>query len=404
MEIQLTNGLRVVYAHMPHVRTVAVGVFAGAGSRLETAENNGISHFIEHMLFKGTKRRSARDIACEMDAIGGNLNAYTTREYTCYYGKVVDTELETVFDILSDMYLSASFNPQDCELERGVILEEISMYEDSPEDVAVELLQQIAWGKDALGYSISGTADSVKNISRDDLLQFWETHYTAENTVLAIAGSFDQNHMLHLAEKYFGSMRHGLCYMDYPTVSFCSGYEKKEKDIEQAHLCIGWQGLPQEAEDRYAAALLCNAFGGGMSSRLFQKIREEKGLCYSVYAAPDAFKNAGMLMVYAGTSLENADVVRDLILEEAIALSKNGLTEAEIQRGKSQMRSNYIMGLENVSGRMQAIGRSSLLHGLVRQEEEVLTGIESVTGAQIKMLAEKLLKGDRAEAFFCPTK
>ncbi len=404
MEFKLTNGLRVVHAHMPHVRTVAVGVFVGAGSRLETAENNGISHFIEHMLFKGTSRRSAKDIACEMDAIGGNLNAYTTREYTCYYAKAIDEEFERIFDILSDMYLSSSFHESDVELERSVILEEISMYEDSPEDVAVELLNRIAWSNDALGYSISGSQTSVKGITREALVQFWEKHYTAENTVIAIAGNIHADEALRVTEKYFGTMRRGTAFTNYHKVSFHGGFTKREKDIEQAHLCIAWPGLPQETEDRYAAAVLCNAFGGGMSSRLFQKIREEKGLAYSVYAVPDAFKNAGMFMVYAGTSLENAETVREMIFDEASSIAKHGLTVAEIARGKSQMRSGFIMGLESASGRMQSMGRSVLLHGTVRDEETVLKGIENITQTQIKILAQSTLTAETAEAFLCPKK
>lgn len=402
MELHLKNGLRIVYEKVPHVRSVAVGVFAGAGSRLEMAQENGICHYIEHMLFKGTARRTAKDIACEMDAIGGNLNAYTTREYTCFYAKAVDEEIEKLFDILSDMYLFSAFSEEDVELERGVILEEINMYEDSPEDVAIELLSRVAWGDNPLGYSIAGTLETVSAITREDLYRFWKKHYTAKNTVIAVCGNFDAGHLHRLAEKYFGQMESGMPYTMYRSVPFSAGKAMREKDIEQAHICIGWPGIPQNSEARYAAAILSNAFGGGMSSRLFQKIREEKGLVYSIYAAPDAFKNAGMLLVYAGTSPENAQKVRQMILDEAADIQSAGLTEAELVRGRNQLRSSYILGLESVSGRMQTIGRSTLLYDTVKSADEVLLGIQNVSASDIKALAEQILSADRAETVVCP--
>ncbi|MDD6308633.1 MAG: pitrilysin family protein [Clostridia bacterium] len=403
MEFQLANGLRVVCAHMPYMRSVAVGVFVGVGSRMETERENGISHFIEHMLFKGTKRRSAQEIACEMDAIGGNLNAYTTREYTCFYAKAVQEEIERLFDILSDMCLSSVFAPRDIELERSVILEEINMYEDSPEDVVLEMLSRNAWGENALGRSIAGKTQTVSAITGQEIKGFWETYYQGANTVVSVAGNFDVALVERLAKQYFGGMGTGHC-AQYQPAQFDATHATREKDIEQTHYAIAYPGVSQNAPERYSMAVLANAFGGGMSSRLFQKIREEKGLVYSVYAAPDAFRYEGMLMVYAGMSPEHTEQVQTLIQEEVEDVANNGLTHEEVIRGISQLKSGYVMGLESVSGRMQSLGRSILLYGTAKTEEEVLAGIAGVTEDEVRLLAKKVFTADFAEALVCPKK
>ncbi len=402
MNTKLKNGLRIVGEKMPHVRSVAVGVWVGVGSRAETAEENGISHFMEHMLFKGTERRSAARIAADMDCIGGNLNAYTTREYICYYAKSVDTDVETVFDILSDMYQNSLLAETETELERNVILEEISMYEDSPEDVAQELLAKTVWGNDPLGYGIAGTKETVSAISASDLRAFMAKYYTAENTVIAVAGNFEEDTLLELCDKYFGTLRAGESYTAYGKVPFCAGKSEKEKDIEQTHIAIGLPGLPQNAEARFALSALCGAFGGGMSSRLFQKIREEKGLAYTIYATPEGFKNTGLINIYAGVSPENADMVVSLIQKEMQDIVKNGLSEAEFARSISQMRAGYIMGQESVSGRMQGLGRNMLLYNKMHSGAEVLAGIEGATREKAEALAKQLFCGAWAEARVCP--
>jgi len=402
LNLTLKNGLRIVGEEMPHVRSVSVGLWVGVGSRAETAAENGISHFMEHMLFKGTAKRTAGQIACEMDAIGGNLNAFTTREYTCYYAKCVDTDVETVFDILSDMYTGSLLDEAETELERGVILEEISMYEDSPEDVAQEMLAALVWGNDPLGYGIAGTRDTVQAISSGDLRRFREKYYTARNTVLSVAGSFDERKIIELAEQYFGTVSVGTPHTDYGQVSFCTGRRNKEKDIEQTHIAIGYPGIEQNSPSRYDMAAFCGALGGGMSSRLFQKIREEKGLAYTIYAAPESFKNAGMLNIYAGVSPENADHVSALIRKEIEDILQNGLTDTEVARSLSQMRASYIMGQESVSGRMQNLGRNMLLYGKIYSPDEILGGIERISRTGIEALAHQLLSDEWAEVRVCP--
>ncbi len=387
---------------MPHVRSVSVGVWVGVGSRAESPAEGGISHFMEHMLFKGTEKRTAAQIASEMDAIGGNLNAFTTREYTCYYAKSIDEDIEKVFDILSDMYMHSRLAEEETELERGVILEEISMYEDSPEDVVQESLAKLAWGKDPLGYGIAGTKETVAGITARDLRAFQKKYYTADNTVLAIAGNFDAEKVLALAEQYFGALPNGEIFTEYSSVPFCKGSVTRTKDIEQTHIAIAYPGLSQNDPDKYVMAAFAGAFGGGMSSRLFQKIREEKGLAYSIYASPEGFKNAGMLNIYAGVSPENADLVVDLIGREVEDLLQNGILEEELLRSLSQMRTGYIMGRESVSGRMQTLGRNMLLYNTVPYAEEVLSEMQSVTKERVDALIRRLLSKERAEARVCP--
>ena len=402
MNMKLKNGLRVVGEQMPGVRSVSVGVWVGVGSRRETAKENGISHFMEHMLFKGTEKRTAGQIACEMDAIGGNLNAFTTREFTCYYAKSVDEDVETVFDILSDMVLSSRLAEEETNLERGVILEEISMYEDSPEDVAQELLAKTVWGENPLGFGIAGTKESVCAISANDLRRFHEKYYTAGNIVLAVAGSFDEDRISALAEKYFGALREGEAYTAYEPVPFLAEKREKKKEIEQTHIAIAYPGIAQNDAERYVMAAFAGAFGGGMSSRLFQKIREEKGLAYSIYATPESFKNTGIVNIYAGVSPENADKVVNLIDTEIQDILQKGIGEEELSRSISQLRASYIMGQESVSGRMQVLGRNMLLYDKIQTAQEVLAGIESVTKPRVDALARRLLCQERAEVRVCP--
>lgn len=402
MIIKLKNGLRVIYEKIPYVKSVSVGVWVGAGSRLENEHNNGISHFIEHMLFKGTEKRSAAQIAKEMDFIGGNLNAFTLRECTCFYAKAIDENLEKVIDILSDMCLYAKISERDTELERGVILEEISMYEDSPEDVVMELLAGTAWKDSPLGYSISGTSLTVSEINSRDMHQYMEKYYNAQNCVLAVAGNFDEKELLELAEKYFGGMRQGANYTDFPKTGFYKGKALKYKDIEQTHLCIGYEAMPQDSPDIYALAVLNSAFGSGMSSRLFQKIREEKGLAYSVYSAADCMKDTGLMLIYAGLSPENTEMVLEMIMSEIKLLLQGGLEITEFERGKSQIKSSYIMGLESVSGHMNAIGKGLLLQDMVKTSDEVIHGIETVSEADVQRVTESIFGGSIALAIVSP--
>lgn len=395
----LNNGLRIICEKIPYVKSVSVGLWVGAGSRLENEQNNGISHFVEHMLFKGTNGRTAQMIAEEMDFIGGYLNAFTSRECTCYYAKVIDAHIETAIDLLSDMFINARLSPEDIELERKVILEEISMYEDSPEDVVLDLLSSAAWKGDSIGYTVSGRHESVSAIDRESMRAFMDKYYTAKNTVLAVAGNFDEKELIMLSNKYFGELSPGdRQYTDYKTPDFTPEFLFKEKDIEQTHMCIGFRGVPFESDELYAEAVLSNILGGGMSSRLFQKIREARGLAYSVYSAPESYKGAGLFYVYAALSPDNTDLVRELIIQEIESLKNNGVGEYELTRGREQLRGSYIMGLESVSGRMNSLGRAELLTGRPKTPETVLEGISSVDNEAIEKIIRKVLGGGAAES------
>lgn len=394
----LSNGLRVIFEQIPYVRSVSVGVWAGVGSRSESAETMGISHFAEHMLFKGTEERTAKDIAEEMDSIGGQINAFTGRECTCYYTKTLDTHLETAVGILADMYLNSKLAPADIELERGVILEEIAMYEDSPEDLAHDNLSLAAWGDNPLGFQISGTRESVESISRERLFAFVKKYYTAKNTVISVAGSFDEGKLLSLIEQGLSAALPGEDMTDFSPAVFKPGSSQVKKDIEQAHLCLAFNGIKQHSAEIYALAVLNNIFGSGMSSRLFQNVRENRGIAYSIYSGMDAFKNAGMFSIYAGLNPGKLELTRGIILDEIEALKKSGITEYELKKGVEQLKGNYIMSLENISSRMSAIGKNELLFGLVRTPDEILALIDEVDFAAVENVINLIFSGDFAQS------
>jgi len=394
----LKNGLKVVYEKIPYVKSVSIGVWAGVGSIREDVKNNGISHFAEHMLFKGTEKRSARDIAEEMDFIGGHLNAFTSKETTCYYAKVIDKSLEVAIDILSDMYINSKFDSEDIELERKVILEEISMYEDSPEDVVLDTLAKASWGESSLGFSVSGEGATVEKLCRDDLVAFADKYYTAENTVISVAGNFDEENLINLLEKYFGSIRRGGKVEILTPAAFNCGREVREKDIEQTHIALAFNGIPYESDEIYSEAVLCNVFGGTMSSRLFQKIREEKGLCYSVYSATESFHTNGAFYIYAGVSPENTEKVKEIILEEIESLKKDGITPYELKKGKQQLSGSYLLSFESIGARMNSMGKSTVLGERIKTADEVMAGIEAVNAESINMIINKIFNGGYAES------
>ncbi|MBQ7718874.1 MAG: insulinase family protein [Clostridia bacterium] len=393
----LANGLRIIYEKIPYVKSVSVGVWAGVGSRVETRENNGISHFAEHMLFKGTKTRSSQDISEEIDFIGGYLNAFTSRECTCYYAKVIDEHIDTALDILSDIYINSVFNEAAIDLERKVIIEEINMYEDSPEDVVLDLLEVAAWGDDSLGFSVSGTAENVNSINRKSLLAFTEKYYTAENTVIAVAGNFDEEKLTKSIEKYFKNIRTGgRSYAEYSKPEFAGDYITRKKDIEQTHLAIAFETPQGDTNDIYAEAVLSNVFGATMSSRLFRKVREEKGLAYSIYSSPERCSNAGLFYIYAALSNENLKPVQDIILNEIMALKRDGISQKELLWGKGQLRGSYIMSLESIEQRMNALGKRAVLNKKIKTPEEILAGIDAVDTDKIDSLVDKIFSGKMA--------
>lgn len=398
IEKTLSNGLTVILENIPYVKSVSVGIWAGVGSRAEEPGVNGLSHFAEHMLFKGTKKRTARDIAEETDFMGGNLNAFTSRECTCYYAKVIDRDIEAALDILSDMYKNSLFAPDDVEREKKVITEEISMYEDSPEDLVLDGLAKAAWGDSSLGFTVTGAPETVMGFTRDDLHEFVRKHYNANNTVLAVAGSFSSEDVLCAAEKYLGDIPGGESYTDYGAAEFKAGTFEREKDIEQSHIAFGFQGAGSGEDAIFAEAVVCNILGGAASSRLFRKVREERGLAYSVYSVPESYKNAGMLYIYAGLSPENFAEAEEIILKETELLLKNGVSREELRRGVQQLRSEYILGLENVSARMQAIGKNRLMHEKIKSPDEIIAGIDAVDETKVNNIIKDIFSSAPARS------
>ncbi|WP_438432497.1 M16 family metallopeptidase [Gorillibacterium sp. sgz500922] len=394
---QLSNGLRVVLEPIPTLRSVSFGIWVKAGSRNESPEQNGITHFIEHMLFKGTDRHTAKDIADIFDGIGGNVNAFTTKEYTCYYAKVLDEHLPIAVDVLSDMFFHSRFEQEELNKERGVILEEISMYEDTPDDLVHDLIAKAAYDHHPLGYTILGTEANLKRFTPDTLRDYMKERYRVEDIVIAVAGHYPES-ILELLEEKFGSYRNtGPEAATEPPI-FQSGLEFFRKKTEQNHICLSLPGCGLNDDRLYSMILLNNALGGGMSSRLFQEIREKRGLAYSVYSYHSAHADSGMFTIYAGTAPKQTDEVLKLTFEILNEVIEQGLSPEELRRGKEQMKGSLILGLESSSSRMNRIGKNELMLGKHPSIDELLNRIEAVTLENVRELTRDLFSQPFAAA------
>jgi predicted Zn-dependent peptidase len=387
----LPGGLRVVLEHIPYVRSVSVGVWVGVGSRHEPCESAGISHLVEHLLFKGTERRSARQIAEEMDVIGGLLNGYTSKEYTCYYVKVLDEHLEKAVDLLSDLVLSPRFDPADLAKEKGVILEELKMYEDTPDELAGDLLAEAAWGGDPLGRAILGEEATIDGMSSETVTGHHRSTYRQGATVVALAGNVTDEEGLGLVRRYFSAMTGEGGRERPPAPSFGPGCRLKTKKVEQAHVCVGYEAVPLSDPALFDSHLLAGILGGGSSSRLFQSIREERGLAYSVYSYAAPYSDTGLFGVYAGVSPDNVLEVLRLIAAEIRDIRENGPDPEELGRAKEQVKSSILLGLENTSNRMSRLGKSLLLMGRTISPDELARRIEAVTLESVTGLARRML-------------
>ncbi len=378
-QITLPNGLRIIGERIPHFRSVSVGLWLGSGSQYESVPEAGVSHFLEHMVFKGTEKRTARQIAEEMDAVGGQLNAFTAKECTCFYAKVVDEHLPLAMDVISDLVTHPTFDPGEMAKEKGVVLEEIAMAEDTPEDLVHELIMLAHYGDQAVSRPILGTEDSVSGCAREKLHGYWQRMYRPQNAVLAIAGNYDWQAVLDMANDLLGGWRaEGFERLPCVTCEVAPVVQFKEKDIEQVHICLGYPALPMGDVRNYDISIFNSVFGGAMSSRLFQKIREELGMAYTVYSYPNTYMDTGMLSVYAATNPETAVQVYDMILQEARAIAEGGMTRQEFDMAREQLKSGYILGLESTSARMQSNGRRLLLMDKTRTESETLDAINAV--------------------------
>lgn len=387
----LENGLHVVGERLPYLRSVSIGVWMRVGSMMETPAENGLSHFLEHMVFKGTEKRSTRDIAEEMDAVGGQMNAFTGKDCTCFYAKVIDEDLPLAVDILSDMTLHASLDETEFKKERGVILEEISMEEDSPEDVVHELLSRIQFGNQAAGMPILGPAEQIAAYTRDDLANYRARHYHPENCVVALAGNYDPEQVLALIQQYFGEWKKSGQRQTVPPMQPIPGQKAaKEKDTEQLHICLGYPGTFLGSDELYPMSVMNNLLGGAMSSRLFQKIREEMGMAYSIYTYPSTYVGCGTFAVYAGVSPKNGHAVLDETLKQLDLLCRDGVTEKEFREAKNQLRGSYLLGLESPGSRMQSMGRGQLHLDRCRTPEETVAKIEAVTIESVNAVARRI--------------
>ncbi len=395
--ITLKNKIRLVYDYMPSVKTVAVGVFVKAGSAFEAPEQSGISHFIEHMIFKGTKTRTARDISYVIDAVGGEINAYTARELTCFYTKTLCESAPLCFELLSDMIFSSKFEDSAIKTEKAVVCDEIDMCEDAPEELVHDILNEICYPDHPIGSNILGTKQTVKSFSRQMILDYMKDRYCADTIVVSVAGGVTKDEVVSLAEKYFGNAE--VCKKaaesDFGLPVFVTAKERKKKHVEQFNIAIALPAVERAHPDVNAVNLIGNILGGSASSRLFQHIREEKGLAYCVYSGSNTFMQTGYTSIYAACAPKNADTVMNLIEKEVNEIYKNSLTDEDIEFAKKQMKGSCIMGLEGALGVMGANGRRALLHGGTKTVDEYISEIEKISKESVKN-ASKLFDMSKA--------
>lgn len=398
-EHTLSNGVRLIAEPIPYFRSVAVGIWVRTGSVNERKEQNGYSHFIEHMLFKGTERRSAMQISSEIDEIGGQLNAFTSKECTCYYATVRDEHIDIAMDVLSDMFLHSAFDPAEIAKEKGVVIEEIHMVEDTPEDLVHELSSSLYFAGHPLSRPILGPEQNIASLDRAGLVGYFNERYGPEEIVIACAGKIDSERFVDLCERHFGDYKAAPTAVKdkVPPVTGNNSegrYNGRVKDIEQLHLCLALPGVDSESEDLYTLSVLSNILGGGMSSRLFQSLREEHGLVYTIYAYPTIYQAGGKLAIYAALNASQGVKAAQLIQEELNRL-KDDLTQEEVTKTKEQLKGNYILGQESTSSRMSAIGKGKLMRNFVRTEDQILALIEQVTLQDVRRLFAQMMESDR---------
>lgn len=391
------NGLRVVLENIRSVRSVTIGIWVLAGSRNETKLNNGISHFLEHMFFKGTDSRSAKDIAEAFDAVGGQVNAFTSKEYTCFYAKVLDTHKDYALDILADMFFNSKLDPEEMEREKKVVLEEIKMAEDTPDDIVHDLLATASYGEHPLGFPILGTEETLASFKSDHIRNYIKENYTPDNVVISIAGNVDESFFKQV-EGYFGNYESKFDGNRYTKPDFLNEQLVRKKETEQAHLCIGYNGLAIDDKDVYSLVITNNVLGGSMSSRLFQEIREQRGLAYSVFSYHSSFLDNGLLTIYAGTGKEQLPLLKDTITATINDLIKNGLTDKELNNSKEQLKGNLVLSLESTNSRMSRNGRNELMLKRHRSLDQMIDEINEVDRATTNRVIHSLFTASSSSA------
>lgn len=388
---KLKNGIRVIGEENDFVRTISIGIWIRNGSVDEDTTTNGISHFIEHMVFKGTTKRTARDIADEMAEVGGRINAFTAKEYMCYYAHVLDNHFVVALDVLSDMICNSTFNVDDMEKEKGVILEEIKMCDDSPEDIIMDVLENDVWQGHSLSYNILGTKENIKRFTREEVLAYLEKHYVADNIVISIVGKMVFDNVLEMLEKSFSSISSKKPSDRLTHTQYKESFSIKNKDIEQAHICLAFPSISYDSDEVYKLSVLNTILGGGINSRLFQTVREEKGLAYAIYSFPESYKYGGLFNVYAASSPDLIEEVLISILEELDKLTKKGFNEKELIVTKEQIKSNMIIGLESMNSRMTNYGKSKLILDYVKSQDEMIENINAVTVDALLAFSREIL-------------
>ena len=388
----LDNGIQVITEEISYVHSVSVGIWVQAGSRDERSGENGISHFIEHMLFKGTKRRSAHQIAKEIDAVGGVLNAFTSKEFSSFYAKVLAEHLPVALDLLFDLYLNSLFSDEELEKERQVIVQEISMVEDTPDEYIHDLFSQSFWPRHPLGFPILGRLDTISRMNRDKLLKFFREHYLRAKPIIVAAGKLKHENLLRPVKEILEETKTREKRRQSTPPRPHPHLQVKNKKLEQVHLVLGTQGLPATHPQRFAFSILNTILGGGMSSRLFQEIREKRGLAYSVYSFLSSFMDSGMLGVYVGTGDNTLSRVLQLILREMKKLSENSLGPKELRSAKEQLKGNLLLSLESMDSRMGRLAKNQLYYNRFVSTEEIIEGIEKVKAEEVTALAHQTFK------------
>ena len=392
----LSNGIRVITEHMPYVRSVSLGVWIGTGSRRETPEENGISHFIEHMVFKGTKHRSAEDIARSVDSIGGGLDAFTSKEMVSYNTKVLDEHLPIAFDVLSDLVLNPLFRDEDIEKEKGVILEELKMEVDNPEYLLHEIFSSNFFKDHSLGKPILGTKATVQSFHRDMLREYWTRIYSPENLLITAAGNLNHDRLVDLARAQFESLpKSGTLAPEMKPEAHSRLVFKNKTSLEQTHLYLGVPAYAISHPARFTCYVLNTVLGGGMSSRLFQNIREKQGLAYSVYSDLSMYTDTGCMAIYAGTSVETAGQVVDSIVRELRDIKQSPVPPEELRRAKDHLKGSFVLGLESTSSRMGNLARQELYYKRFFTVDEMLQSIEAVTADEVQQIAQEFFNPDR---------
>jgi predicted Zn-dependent peptidase len=405
----LPSGLRILTEAVPAVRSVAFGVWVAVGSRDETPRLSGVSHFLEHLLFKGTRRRSALQISAEIEAVGGETNAFTAKEYTCFYARVLDDHLPLAVDVICDMITGSRLAPADVETERGVILEEIAMHEDEPGEEVHDLFARVVYGQHPLGRRISGATETIAAMSRRQIHGYYQRRYTAPSMVVTAAGRLEHDAVVRLVRRALAGTSHGdgtgepaSRRADRNRVPVHTGALVTGKETEQAHLVVGCPTFGRSDDRRFALGVLNNVLGGGMSSRLFQAVREERGLAYATYSYTSLFADSGTFAAYAGCAPGKAEEVVHLLRGELARAARDGVSETELERGKGMLAGSLALGLEDTGARMSRLGKGELLHDRLLSVDELRARVDRVTRQGVNDLAAELLSGPSALAAIGP--